>query len=128
MADAASNYLEDVLLNLVFNGTAYAGQSTVYCQLHIGAPGEDCTANVYGSPAEDRASVTFGAASGGTITTDANATWIAINATDTITAVSVWDAATTGNALAYANLSVSRAVIAGDTFVILAGDLTVTLG
>ena len=64
-----SNFLEQTLLDLVFNGTAYAGQATVYVKLHTGDPGEACTSNA--ATETTRQSTTFGAASGGAISNDA---------------------------------------------------------
>jgi hypothetical protein len=120
-----SNFLEDTLLNLVFNGTAYGGQSTVYVKLHVGDPGEAGTAN----PASEttRAAATFGTASGGAISNDAPIQWTNLAASETITHISLWDASTGGNCLWAGPLTASKAVNAGDNLTIPTGDLDVTL-
>ena len=122
---SVANFLETTLLDLVFNGTSYSGQSTVYVKLHTGDPGEDCTGNAAGET--DRAAVTFGAASGGTVTSDSAATWTNVSTTETYSHISLWSASSGGNALWYGALTASKAVNAGDTFEIASGSLTVSL-
>lgn len=120
-----ANYLENVLLDLVFNGTAYSGQATVYVKLHIGDPGEACTSNAAGETT--RKAATVGAASGGTVTSDADITWTNVSTSETYSHISIWDAATNGNALWYGALTASKTVTAGDTFTIPSGSLTASL-
>ena len=122
---SVADYAEDALLNLTFNATAYSGQSTVYVKLHTGDPGEACTSNA--ATETTRQAVTFGASSGGTVTSDSAATWASVSTTETYSHVSLWDAAAAGNALWYGALTASRSVTAGDTFSIASGDLTVSL-
>lgn len=125
-----SDFLEQTILDLVFNGTAYSGQSTVYVKLHIGDPGEACTSN----PATHttRIAATFGAASGGAISNDALIEWTGVDtgapgSTETISHISLWDAAAAGNALWYGALTQSKVVNDGDTFRIASGDLDISL-
>ena len=120
-----TNYLEDKLLDLSFNATAYAGQSTFYTKLHIGDPGENCTSNA--AAETTRKATTVGASSSGTVTSDADVTWTNVAATETYSHVSLWDAAAAGNALWYGALTVAKAVTAGDTFQIASGSLTISL-
>lgn len=120
-----ANYLEDKLLDLVFNGTSYAGQSTVYVKLHTGDPGEACTSNAAGETT--RKAATVGNSSSGTVTSDADITWTNVSTSETYSHISLWDNSTGGNALWYGQLSSSKAVNAGDTFTIPSGSLTVSL-
>ena len=120
-----ANYLEDKLLDLVFNATSYAGQATVYVKLHTGDPGEDCTGNAAVNTTREAA--TFGASSGGAVSNDADVTWTNVSTSETYSHVSLWDASTAGNALWYGALTVSKAVNAGDTFTIATGDLDVSI-
>lgn len=120
-----ANFLETKLVDLVFNATSYAGQSTVYVKLHTGDPGEDCTANAAGETT--RQAATFGAASGPTVTSDADITWTGVSTSETYSHASLWDDATAGNPLWYGALTTPKAVNAGDTFTIPTGDLTVSL-
>lgn len=120
-----SDFLEATILDLVFNGTSYAGQSTVYVQLHTGDPGEAGTSN--GAAHTTRIAATFGAASGGAITTDAAVTFTSMSAAETISHVSLWDAETNGNCLWSGALSASKTVAIGDTLNFATGDIDITL-
>lgn len=120
-----SNFLETTILDLVFNATSYAGQSTVYVKLHTGDPGDAGTSNA--ATHTTRASVTFGAASGNAIANDAAATWTSMAADETISHISIWDASSNGNCLWIGALSASKAVNTGDTFQIAIGDLDITI-
>lgn len=122
---SVSNYLEDKIMDLVFNGVSYAGQSTVYVKLHTGDPGENCTANA--ATETTRKAVTFGASSGGVVTSDSAATWTGVAATETYSHISAWDASTAGNPLWYGAMTTPKAVTAGETFAFAIGELTVSL-
>ncbi len=120
-----SDYLEPRILDLVFNATAYAGQSTVYAKLHLADPGEAGTT----SPAANttRQAVTFGAASGGAISNDALVEWTSVPNAETYSHISLWDAAAAGNCLWTGALTASKTVAIGDTFRIPVGDLDISL-
>lgn len=122
---AISNYLETVLLDLVFNGTSYAGQSTVYVKLHTGDPGEAGTSNA--ATETTRAAATFGAASSGAIANDAAIEWTNVSTTETVSHISIWDASSAGNCLWKGALSASKSLTAGDNLSIPVGDLDITL-
>ena len=116
-----SNFLENTLLDLTFNGTAYAGQSTMYVKLHTADPGEDCTSNAAGNTV--RQPITVGAAAVGTVTTDLAATWVSVSTTETYSHVSIWDTVgpAGGNPLWYGAMTTPKAVTAGDTFTFATG-------
>lgn len=120
-----ANYLEDKLLDLVFNATSYAGQATVYVQLHTADPTDAGTTAVAGETTREAA--TFGASSSGTVTSDADILWSSVSTTETYTHISIWDASTAGNCLWTGALTASKAVTAGDDFKIASGSLTVSL-
>jgi hypothetical protein len=121
-----SNFLETTLLDLVFNGTSYAGQATVYVKLHIGDPGDAGTANA--AAHTTRVSTTFGAASGNAIANDAACTFTSMAAAETISYVSIWDHLSAGNCLAISNvMSPTKTVAIGDTLNFPIGDIDVTL-
>lgn len=120
-----SNYLEDQILNSVFNNTAGAlPVASVFAKLHIGDPGEAGTANAAGETT--RQSVSFGTASGGAVANDVAVTWTNVSTTEDYSHLSLWDASTAGNHLWNGTLT-ANAVTAGDTFTIAVGDLDVTL-
>lgn len=116
-----SNYAEDALLDTLRN-SSFAVAAT-YLQLHTGDPGEDGTGNV--ATETTRQSVSFSAASGGSMASSAAVTWTDVAANETYTHWSMWDASSAGNALWYGALSSSASVTAGDTFQITS--LTLTL-
>lgn len=120
-----SDYLETKILDLVFNATSYAGTSTQYVKLHLGDPGEAGTANA--AVHTTRATVTFGAASGGSISNDSLVTWTSYSANETVSHISLWDAASAGNCLWTGPLTASKALTIGDSFEIGIGSLTVSI-
>lgn len=120
-----SNFLEAAILDLVFNATSYAGQSTVYVKLHTGDPGEAGTSNA--ATHATRVAMTCGAASGGAISSDAAVTFTDMDAAETISHISLWDAETDGNCLWVGALSAAKTVAIGDTLEFASGDIDITL-
>jgi hypothetical protein len=123
MATGISSYLADELLDAVGNASSFS-VGTVYIKLHIGDPGANGTSN----PATEttRQSASFGAASAGTLTSDADITWTNIAGSEDATFFSAWDNASTGNFLFSGSIT-GNAYTAGDTYVIPSGSLTVSL-
>lgn len=113
MADGFSSTFANALLNVLENvaPTTYA---TVYVELHTAAPGTAGTTSVsVGSTT--RASLTFGAASAGSIAASTQPTWTNGGTSETITDIAVWSAATSGTFLFSSALSASKAWASGDT-------------
>lgn len=122
---AASNYLENELLDHMLGTGAFTAPTNVYVKLHTGDPGEDCT--LLPATEATRKVVTFAAASGGTASSSSAATWTSVSTTETYSHWSLWDASTAGNPLCYGALGSSVAVTAGDNFEIASGDIDITL-
>jgi len=116
-----SNYAELAFLNTLRN-TSFA-VTTVYVALHTGDPGETGASNSASNTT--RQTVSFSAASGGSMASSAAVEWTNVSATETYTHFSLWDNSTGGNCLWYGALSASAAVTAGDSFRITT--LTLTL-
>jgi hypothetical protein len=116
-----SNFLEDKLLDAT-RGVSYAAAGT-YLQLHTGDPGETGAANV--ATESSRQSVSFGAASGGSMASSGTVEWTNVAGTETLSHWSLWDASSSGNCLWSGQLASSANVVAGDTFQITL--LTLTL-
>lgn len=116
-----SNYLENAYLNTLRNTSLAV--AAVYVKLHTGNPGEDGTGNA--ATETTRKSISFSAASSGSMASSATVEWTNVSTTETYTHFSLWDASTGGNCLWYGSLSSSAAVTAGDTFQITS--LTLTL-
>ena len=130
MAGSFTDYLEDKLLKHTFTNTAFTSPTTVYLGLFTSAPtdtggGTELSGNAYA-----RQAVTF-AVSGTSPTLATNSSAIeyptATASWGTLVAVAVFDASTSGNMLAWADLASNRTVGSGDIFRIPANDLDITL-
>lgn len=124
-----SNYLENQILDLLFDSGAFAAGANVYISLHTADPGETGASEVTGgSYARQAVNTTTGwdAASGGA-TANAAAISFASMPAVTVTHVGIWDALTVGNNLWGGALTVSKVLNSGDTFEFAIGDLDVTL-
>jgi hypothetical protein len=121
--------LSSAILNSWLNGlgrnTAWTQPAAFWVKLHLGDPGSAGAANAAANTSRQQA--TFAAASAGSMTTSADLTWSAVSTSETYSHVSFWDASTAGTFLGSDDLAASRAVTAGDTFVISAGQLTVVV-
>jgi hypothetical protein len=134
---AASNYLENKVLDHVLTATAYTQPGTRYLALFNNTSGS-AAANLEAGTLTDetstsgtayvRKAVTFAAASGGSSATNATVTFDTATANwGTITHVAVMDAETSGNVLFYGAVTTSKTIETGDTFQVSSGNLTVSL-
>lgn len=125
-----SDYLEDKVLDHVFGGSAYTAPSTLYVALYTVAPSDTGGGTEVSGGAYARQTATF-SVSGTDPTTASNTAAIeyptATADYGTVVAVGVFDASSSGNLLAYANLSTSKVVSSGDIFRFNTGDLDITL-
>ncbi len=114
-------------MDALFNNVSPAAiQLTArYIKLHIGDPGENGTANAAGETT--RKSITGAASSNGVFTSVNDLIWTNVSTSETYSYVSLWDDVAAGNCLWSGALTTPKAVIAGDTFTIPTGSLTVTL-
>jgi len=126
-----SNYTENLLLNWLLTTNSATRPTAWYVGLFTAAPsdaggGTEVTGNGYARVATGTISVS------GTDTTATNSAAIEFAAASggnwgTITHAAIFDASTSGNMLAWAQLTTSRTINDGDVFRIPAGSLTVTL-
>lgn len=127
-------YLDNKLLDLVFSNTAYTVPSTLYIGLSTTAPTQaggnftEPSGNGYARVAVTNNSTNWPAASNGS-KNNANAITFpqATGSWGTVTHFGIFDAATSGNLLAWGALSQSKAISAGDTPYFAAGSLTLNL-
>lgn len=124
---AFSNYLENKVLLHVFGGTAYTAPTTLYLALYTVAPSDTGGGTEVSGTSYARQTIAF------TVTDDtasntsavelptAGSTW------GTVVAVGIFDNLTSGNLLAYGNLTASKTIASGDVFRVPAGDLDITL-
>jgi hypothetical protein len=134
---AASNYLENKVLDHVLRVTSYTQPSGLWLAL-FNNTSTATAANLEAGTLTDetstsgtayaRKSVTFAAASGGSSATNATVTFDAATASwGTITHVAVMDASTSGNVLFYGAVTTSKTIDSGDTFQVTSGNLTIAL-
>tara|TARA_R100000951_G_scaffold109138_1_gene105945 strand:- start:146 stop:526 length:381 start_codon:yes stop_codon:yes gene_type:complete len=124
---AFSNYLSNEILDHVFSGNAFTAPSNYYVALYTVAPtasggGTEVTGGGY-----VRKTATF--TTSGTQSTNASAVEFptATASYGTVVAAAVLDASSSGNLLAFANLSNSKTIGIGDVLRIPAGDLDINL-
>jgi hypothetical protein len=138
---AASNYLENKVLDHVLTATAYT-QPSRYLALFKSPVSEAATdadleagtltneVATAGGTLYARQSVTFAAASSGTSATNATVTFPAAGASQgTITHVAVMDGGTAGagNVLFWGRVTTAKTIDTGDTFQVTSGNLTISL-
>ena len=125
-----SDYLEDKVLEHVFGGNAYSAPSTLYVALYTVAPTDTGGGTEVSGGGYARQTGAF-TVSGTNPTTASNTAAIeyptATANYGTVVAVGILDASSSGNLLAYANLTASKVVSSGDVFRFNAGDLDITL-
>ena len=136
---AASNYLENKVLDHVLTATSYTAPTTRYLALFTNGSGNAATNLEAGTLTDEvstsgsaysRKAVTFAAASGGSSATNATVTFDAATASwGTITHVAVMDGATagSGNVLFWGAVTTSKTIDSGDTFQVTSGNLTISL-
>ena len=122
-----TNFLETEILDHVFAGAAYTAPSQHYLGLFTAAPGEAGGGTELSGSAYARQEINF-STSGDTTSNDAAVEFpTATGSWGTVTHVGVFDAASSGNLMAYATLSASKAIATGDVFRVPTGDLDITL-
>jgi hypothetical protein len=136
---AASDYLENKVLDHVLTATSYSAPSTRYLALFVNTSGNAATNLEAGTLTDEvsatstgysRKAVTFAAASSGTSATSATVTFDAATASwGTITHVAIVDGGTrgAGNVLFWGAVTTSKTIDTGDTFQVTSGNLTISL-
>lgn len=144
MSNAASNYTENRTLDFWLNGNSLSTTtpSTLYVALFHGTAGAVGSAGTVLDNLEQgtltdeitlgsyaRQTVTFGSASGGSISNDSTVTFptATANYDGTVTCLAIMDASTSGNVLYFGELSVSKTVTTGDTFQCAIGNIQVSM-
>ena len=130
---AASDYLENKLLDHVLTSTSYTSpNATLYLALFTSDGGLEN--NTSGSQTEIsggsyvRKTIAFDAASGGSASNNATVTFDAATANwGTITHVAVMDASSSGNVLFWGSVTTSKTIESGDTFQVSQNNLTISL-
>jgi hypothetical protein len=134
---AASNYLENKVLDHVLKVASYSQPSDLFLGLFTNTS-TNAAANLEAGTLTDevstagtayaRRSVAFASASGGSSATNATVTFSAATSNwGTITHVAVMDASTSGNVLFWGAVTTSKTIETGDTFQVTSGNLTISL-
>ena len=123
-----TNFLETEILDHVFAGAAYTAPGTKYLALFTAiSDGEAGSVTELSGSAYASQSVAF-TTSGHTTSNNAAVEFpTATGSWGTVTHVGVYDASSSGNLMAYATLSSSKAIATGDVFRVPSGDLDITL-
>lgn len=106
-------------------GTSYGGNAAFWVQLHTADPGASGTNAPANSSARQQAS--FGTASGGSISTNADLVWTNVSGAETYSHVSFWTLTSGGTFLGSDDLAATKTVAIGDTFTIASGNLTINI-
>jgi hypothetical protein len=134
---AASNYLENRVLDHVLKNTAFSQPSNLFLAL-FNNTSTNTSANLEAGTLTDetstsgtaygRKAIAFSAASGGSSASSATVTFDAATASwGTITHVAVMDASTGGNVLFWGAVTTAKTIDTGDTFQVTSGNLTISL-
>jgi hypothetical protein len=139
MSDAASNYLENKLLDHVLTATAFTQPAARYLALFTGTAADvkgrleagTLTDEISTSgSAYSRKAITFDAAASGSSASAATVTFdTATGNWGTITCIAVMDGTTAGagNVLFYGEVTTPKTIETGDTFQVSQGNLTISL-
>lgn len=111
MAVGPTTYLVNKLLDLALRNVAWTPPAIVYFKPHVGDPGATGVAN--SSAQTTRVAVTFSAAASGVVNLSGTPE-VTLNATETISHGSFWDAAAGGNCLWTAQAAVAKGGVATD--------------
>ena len=124
-----SDTFETHVLNYVFTATSVTRPTAWYLALFTSNPADDASGTEVSTSgtAYARQSATF-TVSGDTASNSAAIEFPTATASfGTVSHVAVFDAATSGNMIAYAALTASKAIDTGDVFRVPSGDLDITL-
>lgn len=123
---SASNYLENKILEHVLKNTAYTSPTTVYLALYTSNPTDADTGTEVTGGSYARQTITFAAASGGTIVSNNAQTFTDLPAA-TITHWGLSDALSGGNLLIHDALTSAKTTSANDDLTFASGYITVNL-
>mgnify|MGYP003649040106 CR=1 FL=1 len=129
MAGSFSDYLEDKVLKHVFTNTSYTSPTTLYVALYTAAPTDAGGGTEISGSGYARKSVAFTVSGTSTLATNSAAVEFdaASAAWGTVVAIGIFDALTSGNFIAWSDLTTSKIIGTGDILRIPAGDLDITL-
>lgn len=123
---AATDYLENKIIDHLLRNQAYSPPATVYVALFTTATDDAGGGTEVAGGSYARQAITLSAASGGTTSNTGALTFTNMPAA-TVTHAALMDASSAGNMLVHGALSVPKVVGAGDSLVIAIGDYDVAV-
>ncbi|WP_029100225.1 phage tail fiber protein [Brevibacillus thermoruber] len=124
----ASNYTEELILNITLNGMAYTPPPQVFLALFTTDPTDAGVGNEVTGGGYARQQIGFDAPNNGATSNSADILFpIATTDWGTITHFGIYDASTGGNLLYHGPLTASKTIPAGGQFKLPRGYLTVTV-
>lgn len=125
---AASNYLENKIIDHVLRNTSYTSPTTVYVALYTTDPTDANSGTEVSGGSYARQAITFSSPTDGVTSNSADVTFpTATGSWGTVTHFGILDASTAGNLLIHGALTASKTVASGDVFKFLATNLSVTM-
>lgn len=125
---AASDFLELKILEHTLGITAYTQPTTVYLALFTTDPTDAGTGTEVSGGGYVRQSISWNTPASGAVTNSADVTFPqATGNYGTVTHIGIYDASSAGNLLYHGALSASKSVETNDTFLVEAGDLSISL-
>lgn len=125
-----TNYAEDLVLDWLFTTASATRPTSWYVALYTVAPGEGGGGTELSGSGYARQSATF-TVSGTAPTTASNSAAVefpeATGSWGTIVAAGIFDASTSGNLIAFANLTTSKTIDTGDVLRFNTGEIDITL-
>ena len=125
-AGAASNYLENKLIDHALGTTTFTKPAAVYIALYTALPSDATAGTEVTGGSYVRKVATFNAASSGAATNSANVDFTSMPTT-TVVGVGVLDALSSGNLLFWSSLPSPVSVTSGDTVRIASGSISISL-
>lgn len=125
---AASDYLELKILEHTLGITSFTAPTTTYLALFTSDPTDAGTGTEVSGGSYARQSISWNTPASGATTNSADVTFPQATANyGTVTHIGIYDASSAGNLLYHGALSASKSVETNDTFIVEAGDLSVSL-
>lgn len=125
---AASDYLENALLDHVMRNTALTSPTNVYLGLSTGSFNDDNSGTELSGNGYARQTITCSAASSGSITNSSAISFPTATGTwGSISHFGVFDASSSGNLLFHGALASAKTITSGDVLKIDASNLTISL-
>jgi hypothetical protein len=123
-----SDFAENLVANFLMNNQTATRPTTWFLALFTAAPNDTGGGTEVSGSGYARQAITFGAASGGTVSNTSTHTFTASGGNfGTITHWAIFDAVTAGNMLVYGAATTSRTINSGDSLTVAAAAITVTM-